>query len=231
MTRITNFGRKRTYLQAGFSQTADAVSPAQSVPDAKKPKIDAGGSKPVPNDKKYKSHRPKKMEKISRRNQAKGTRDPSATKRLKRIKARDEGTTCFACREKGHAAKDCPNTQASEKAAIGVCYRCGSTKHTLSRCKQLSDPNNPLPFATCFICKEQGHLVSACPQNVSHGIYPNGGCCKLCGENTHLARDCQLRKPANNSTAVVGISETPGADEDDFHTLKRISVDVQRDEK
>lgn len=73
-------------------------------------------------------------------------------------------------------------------------FRCGSRKHTLSRCNELEDPSNPFPFASCFVCSGRGHLASSCPKNESKGIYPNGGCCRLCGETTHLAKDCQLRK-------------------------------------
>ena len=39
------------------------------------------------------------------------------------------GTTCFACREKGHAAKDCPSNRSGggkSKAGIGICYRYGA---------------------------------------------------------------------------------------------------------
>ena len=71
---------------------------------------------------------------------------------------------------------------------------CGSRRHTLSKCKEPVDPENPLPFASCFVCSGKGHLASKCPKNQSKGIYPNGGCCKLCKETTHLAKDCPLRK-------------------------------------
>jgi zinc finger CCHC domain-containing protein 9 len=126
--------------------------------------------------------------------------------------------TCFACRESGHAAADCPkaqNASASDAGVVtGICYRyasahvcrigtlalqgclarCGSTRHTLSKCKKPVDPQHPLPFASCFVCSGQGHLASTCPSNEAKGIYPNGGCCKLCGETSHLARNCPVRK-------------------------------------
>lgn len=60
----------------------------------------------------------------------------SERRRLKRIRERHADTICFACREKGHAAKDCPagdtalegddanNTRnALGKDAVGMCYR------------------------------------------------------------------------------------------------------------
>ena len=56
----------------------------------------------------------------------------SEARRRKRISQKQAVTTCFACREKGHAAKDCPTAQKStedddgeEKATnvVGICYR------------------------------------------------------------------------------------------------------------
>ena len=141
-------------------------------------------------------------------------------------------TTCFACREKGHRAADCPLTanhsgsggrEESRKKVVGICYRyvytcmfssilssistwqmprCGSTKHTLARCKKTHDECNPLPFACCFICSGKGHLASSCPQNKGKGIYPNGGCCKLCGDTTHLARNCGLRTDGELAASI-----------------------------
>lgn len=57
-------------------------------------------------------------------------RDRREARRLKRIEEKNAGTTCFVCREKGHAARDCP--KASEIAGpdsgsgnvVGICYRC-----------------------------------------------------------------------------------------------------------
>lgn len=82
----------------------------------------------------------------------------------------------------------------SPLAPSNLVHRCGSNKHSLSRCKKPEDPGNRFPFASCFVCSGKGHLAGSCPQNKEKGVYPNGGCCKLCGETTHLAKDCALRK-------------------------------------
>ena len=56
----------------------------------------------------------------------------SEARRRKRIDQKLVETTCFACREKGHAAKDCPTVQKSTKEddgedkatnVVGICYR------------------------------------------------------------------------------------------------------------
>ncbi|KAI0370291.1 hypothetical protein BV20DRAFT_966964 [Pilatotrama ljubarskyi] len=180
------------------------------------------------------------------KHQAKDRKQASEQRRVKRIQERNADTTCFACREKGHTARDCTNTIAADtlegepgKAAarsgrdtVGICYRCGSRRHNLSRCKEPVDPANPLPFASCFVCSGKGHLASSCPKNQSKGIYPNGGCCKLCKETTHLAKDCPLRKKEVAATTILlGTGREAGADEDDFHTFKRINAEVDKAEK
>ena len=130
--------------------------------------------------------------------------------------------------------------------------RCGSTKHNLSRCKKPANPTTPLPFASCFVCSGKGHLASSCSQNRGKGIYPNGGSCKLCGLTSHLAKDCELRSQGSlgrsvsarcltscmlytdstsKSAMLLGsVHGEGGADEDDFHILKRRRDAVQKEE-
>lgn len=43
----------------------------------------------------------------------------------KNRKKQHKDTVCFQCREKGHAAVDCPNNDSSNK----ICFRCGSNEH------------------------------------------------------------------------------------------------------
>jgi len=45
------------------------------------------------------------------------------------------GLTCFHCRQTGHKAATCPETN-KEGSIVGVCYKCGSTTHTTKNCKK-----------------------------------------------------------------------------------------------
>ncbi|KAI0688189.1 hypothetical protein BC835DRAFT_1408157 [Cytidiella melzeri] len=178
---------------------------------------------------------------------SKGYDARKAASEQRRLRRQDDilaETICYACREKGHAARNCPKAIASDalasevgrpklgKQVVGICYRCGSRKHNLARCPKPVDPENPLPFSSCFVCSKQGHLASSCPENRSKGVYPNGGCCKLCGETAHLAKDCPMRKTEVVSISnFVGTGAGAGADEDDFHTFKRKNLEVTKEEK
>ncbi|PBK78163.1 hypothetical protein ARMSODRAFT_27353 [Armillaria solidipes] len=244
MTRVTNFGRKRTYLEAGFAATlAETADPAvlaamdepatENAPPMKKKRSKQEGDSKTTFGGKNNTHSKQGKSKASRA-------AASELRRQQRIAERDALTTCFACRERGHAARNCPKTKIQDangktgRNVVGICYRCGSTKHTLSKCKKPSDPSNPLPFASCFVCSGQGHLASACPQNKERGVYPNGGCCKICGDTSHLAKDCELRKKDlthNPSVFVVDKDVGVGADEDGFHVFKRKHYEVEQDEK
>ncbi|TBU32132.1 hypothetical protein BD311DRAFT_751359 [Dichomitus squalens] len=294
MTRVTNFGRKRTYVQAGFDneletqepsstsaggQQADASGKTSQDPETKKRKrirskktklsdteakaahkvanegdnteggecveqVEGGPERSTKKDR-YDDKEKKRNQVDKRRSKDSNARkSASEQRRLKRIDHRHSETICFACREKGHTARDCTNSIAADalggepgksksgRDTVGICYRCGSRRHTLSRCKEPVNPESPLPFASCFVCSGKGHLASKCPKNQSKGIYPNGGCCKVCKETTHLAKDCPMRKPDVAATTVfVGTGQEGGADEDDFHTFKRRTLEVDKAEK
>ncbi|KAG6897786.1 hypothetical protein C0992_011200 [Termitomyces sp. T32_za158] len=278
MTRITNFGRKRTYLEATSQDQANPglktnreTAGLEETQNVQMPET-AGDLAPPPKKKRKRTKLSMRdgntgvkaaeaaVEQEKRRLEAEaraaeGTLSKSAKKkmrekakkekvlpasewrRIKRINEKLEKTICYACRQKGHAAKDCPSTEKPTEEGqtakiVGVCYRCGSSQHTLSRCKKGVDQANPLPFASCFVCNGKGHLASSCPQNTEKGVYPNGGCCKLCGDTTHLAKDCGLRKNDIIETKdILGVGDAIGADEDDFHSFRRQRGEIDRSEK
>lgn len=166
----------------------------------------------------------------------------SAVRREKRAEQRELAVRCYACRQMGHSARDCPESQANvEKgelpieATVVCCYRCGSTQHTLAKCrKPAPTTGSDLPFAHCFLCQKRGHLASKCEKNGGRGIYPLGGQCMLCRSVEHLAKDCPLNEAQRSggssaaSTAAIGWIEDlgdkrngAGADEDDFHAMSR----------
>ncbi|KZV66897.1 hypothetical protein PENSPDRAFT_676897 [Peniophora sp. CONT] len=195
------------------------------------------GDAPTESGEKKESNKAKKLRQFKEKQKTKRNKDRAAAsekRRLKRIAERHANKVCYACREMGHAAQLCPNVKPEDQANGGnpgtFCYRCGSTKHTLSRCRKPENTKNPMPFASCFVCSGKGHLASGCPQNQSKGIYPNGGSCKLCSETTHLAINCPLRQTDPGLVAAVfGTGREAGADEDDFHTVRRKNVEVDRE--
>ncbi|CDW98583.1 hypothetical protein [Sporisorium scitamineum] len=189
--------------------------------------------------------------------------DRRDARREERAEQRQAKLKCFACRGMGHSAKDCPNALDAQsislktdqpsstdtpmigRDAVGICFRCGSTEHTLSKCRKPALKNDALPYATCFICHSKGHLSSKCPQNAGRGVYPEGGSCKLCSSVEHLAKDCPLAlrnedknhkmdKQAKSLVNQVIVGSTTGGnvgggDEDDFHSFasKRAQVDQE----
>ena len=114
--------------------------------------------------------------------------DRSAFRRYKRAVERNSEMMCYVCREMGHSAKDCKQDTGANGLAVGICFRCGSTEHNLSKCPKPA--TDALPYATCYVCSNIGHLASRCPKNRGRGIYPDGGDCKICHSVEHLARDC-----------------------------------------
>ncbi|NWX14182.1 ZCHC9 protein, partial [Aegotheles bennettii] len=109
---------------------------------------------------------------------------------------------CFHCREPGHGVADCPAVLESQDMGTGICYRCGSTEHDISKCKAKVDPAvGAFPYAKCFICGEMGHLSRSCPDNPK-GLYAEGECCRLCGSVEHFKKDCPAKQ--NTDQVTVG---------------------------
>lgn len=204
MTRVTNFGIKRTYLQAGFSgddasNSLPADQPATSSKTAgaepttgngTSEGADNGDTAPRPKKKRkrtpmskrdgYAAQRaleaallngeepPKPTPAAVNQNQDESTKEPkpysemsksakkkkrnldrkkksllfiflliellltfvsvldaTEARRLRRIEEKASATICFACRETGHAAKNCPKNSATNgEKGVGICYRC-----------------------------------------------------------------------------------------------------------
>lgn len=83
----------------------------------------------------------------------------SEFRRAKRAEERKNKMRCFVCRAFSHAAKDCPQNVSGDtqgKDTVGICFRCGSTEHSLAQCQRpRSEQADELPFATCYICSEK----------------------------------------------------------------------------
>uniref|UniRef100_A0A8B9E5Q1 Zinc finger CCHC-type containing 9 n=1 Tax=Anser cygnoides TaxID=8845 RepID=A0A8B9E5Q1_ANSCY len=102
-----------------------------------------------------------------------------ARKRRRRKEYADRDVNGFAAHlrkanfpvEPGHGVADCPAVLESQDMGTGICYRCGSTEHDISKCKAKIDPAaGAFPYAKCFICGEMGHLSRSCPDNPK-GLY------------------------------------------------------------
>ncbi|KAM5299096.1 zinc finger CCHC domain-containing protein 9 [Ctenodactylus gundi] len=123
-------------------------------------------------------------------------------RRLKRQAAKKNAMVCFHCRKPGHGIADCPAALESQDMGTGICYRCGSTEHEITKCRAKVDPAlGEFPFAKCFVCGEMGHLSRSCPDN-SKGLYADGGGCKLCGSVNHLGKDCPEGRGADCGVTV-----------------------------
>ena len=151
MTRVTNFGIKRTYVQAGFNSdgaaekreggNGDSETGRNSGPEEppkkrrrdrkrKLNKADEGAATTTEGDREQTpAQNPKSgsfKSKSNKDGQDKNARRQasSESRRTKRIRERSAGTTCFVCREIGHTAKECQTTtKDAGKSVVGICYR------------------------------------------------------------------------------------------------------------
>lgn len=145
MTRVTNFGIKRTYVQAGFSSDGAAEPTREGGNEDSETGRNIepeGPPKKKRRDRKRKLNNDHDHEQTPAQNpksgsfksgtSAKGDRQDknarrqasSESRRTKRLRERRASTTCFVCRKIGHAARECQTTaEDAGKSVVGICYR------------------------------------------------------------------------------------------------------------
>ncbi len=64
----------------------------------------------------------------------------SNQRRLSRQNERESTQTCFKCRRQGHGVDECPQMSRDMEQAVGICYKCGSTEHSVAKCKAKVEP-------------------------------------------------------------------------------------------
>ncbi|XP_054715294.1 zinc finger CCHC domain-containing protein 9-like [Uloborus diversus] len=135
-------------------------------------------------------------------------------RRKAELKMRKLNKPCLNCRQIGHLYADCPLSSQH-----GICFKCGSTEHTSSKC---SKDISGYPFAKCFICNEQGHISKDCPKN-KHGVYIKGGKCHLCGNVNHFKKDCPTLKKQQDEEIIAAYTIDAGAsvDQEIVPTVKK----------
>jgi zinc finger CCHC domain-containing protein 9 len=213
MTRVTNFGIKRTYVQAGLSDSV--AEPAREGEDTE----GTGGNDEEPPKKKRRRIRKRKPKKVdgapeekddqklergisrakleaTRKNkegQSKNARRQASSenRRIKRLQERRVDTTCFVCREKGHTAKECQTTAKTDmkdagRSVVGICYR-----YVLSHLHTCIANYGPYPRCRCGSTR---HNLSRCKKPIDKFNPLPFASCFVCHGKGHLASSCPQNK-------------------------------------
>ncbi|KAM8961910.1 zinc finger CCHC domain-containing protein 9 [Pelodytes ibericus] len=148
-------------------------------------------------------------------------------RRMKRQTTKKDKMICFHCRKPGHGMADCAEVLRCQEAGTGICFRCGSTEHEITKCRAKVDPAlGEFPYAKCFICGEMGHLSRSCPDNPK-GLYAAGGGCRVCGSVEHFQRDC----PEQHKSAQMTVgrwSKGMSADHEEIPNVPKVQKVTKR---
>ena len=119
MTRVTKLARKRFLEPSGFQ-----VEPLKPAPQ----------SDAISTTKPARTVNLKEKEKKALR------------RKVKRQHNKLKVLICFACRGTGHLVSNCPaaleSLETTQKEDKTLCYRCGSTSHSVGACKKVANQSN-----------------------------------------------------------------------------------------
>jgi zinc finger CCHC domain-containing protein 9 len=162
---------------------------------------------------------------------ATGKAQKTEDRRQGRVQDRNSNTTCFACRAKGHAAKDCPNVllaaantdlgheeveeqpsgdsrglkRKKGKKGADLAGSSGRCYRQVSKVPYIALTDFDVP-ASLLRCDSSEHPLSRCPKPPSVGLpYAH---CFICLEKGHLASKCPSNSrgiyPNGGSCKVCG---------------------------
>ncbi|KAG5641271.1 hypothetical protein DXG03_005594 [Asterophora parasitica] len=239
MTRITNFGRKRTYVEAGFSNNpSNDPGKATTTPPTTSDGTEPEGEVASPKKK-------RKRTKASMRDGNTGVKaaEAAAERERKRLEAEARAAGATDVPLSKSAKKKQRDKDRKEKDAVrrNIAFRDAGN---------LSTQKIPFRSRRALSVMGRGTLQALVLKIKRKAFTPTEDAVNF-AEIHHISReivDCEARVCSDNHhawdaltyfayqdvvepTNILGTGNAAGADEDDFHSFKRHKNEIDRDEK